>query len=182
MEYVVQVIVVTVALTVLGGVSQAMPWGLGSARQLRQRTDGHEGDEFGPKGDSIIDVSSSPIVTESFEQYAANQVSTLTTDHSFSWIVNKPIDYYRPGRYLGIEVATQLLVAVCIVAIHALLDDTTQGTTILVVFLAAVATAIATYGQLANWWGLTWRYTAGVSLTLIIAWTLSITLITTIWP
>lgn len=179
MESALQVVVVTVLLTVLGGVGQVLPWGLGSARQITQRAT--EGDGSLPSGDAVLDVSSSPIVTADFERIAVGHVSTLTTDRSFSWIVSKPLDYYRPNRYLAREVITQFVVATGMVMVHTLLGDASPGTTILVVAVAALMTAIATHGQLANWWGLPVRYAAGVSLVLIASWVLSITAVTLIW-
>ena len=37
-ELIVQVLLVAVLLTILGGASQALPWGSGSAQQLRQQS------------------------------------------------------------------------------------------------------------------------------------------------
>jgi hypothetical protein len=151
MHYVLQVVLVTVVLTVLGGLSQALPWGLGSARQLRQVTAAGQANEFGSARNAVVDVAAHPVVTDEFDRHAVNQVSTLTTDRTFSWIVSKPVSYYRPGRYLGIEIATQALVASGLVTLTAALDDTSTGTTILATLVAAVLPCVATYGQLSNW-------------------------------
>jgi hypothetical protein len=178
---VLQIVLVTAVLSVVGGLSQALPWGLGSARQFRQVTVIGGVNEFGSARSAVVDVAANPLVTDEFDRLAVNQVSTLTTDHSFAWIVSKPIGYYRPARYLGVEIATQCLVATGLVALTAALDRSSTGTTIFVTFLAAVVAAVATYGQLTNWWGLTMRYAAGVSLTLIASWVTSVMLVTTIW-
>lgn len=180
MEFLLQVLLVAVLLMLLGGASQALPWGIGSAQQLRQQSVGADR-EFGTKSDRVVDVAATPIVTAEFDRTTTNRVSTLTTDGSFSWIVTKPVAYYKPARYLSMEFLTQVLVAVGIVGINFLLGDAPQATKIGVILIAATLTAVSTYGQLLNWWGLTLRYAIGVSLTVLLGWGLSIWLITTIW-
>ena len=180
-ELIVQVLLVAVLLTILGGASQALPWGSGSAQQLRQQSM-RRSREFGTKADQVVDVAANPIVTAEFDIVTRNRVSTLSTDNSFSWIVSKPIEYYKPARYLVLEFVTQVLVAVGIVGVNFLLADSSQSTRVSVVLLAAALTAVAAYGPLLNWWGLTSRYVVGVSLTTVVSWGLSIWLITTIWP
>jgi hypothetical protein len=178
-ELILQVLLVTIVLVLLGGVSQMLPLGTGSAKVLRQTTTGSK--EFGTSPDRVTDLTATPAVTAEFDRIMPDRVSTLTTDRSFSWIVSRPIAAYNPGRYFALEIATQLLVAIGLVTLSALLSDSSAGTRIVVAAIAALLTSIAAYGQLANWWGLTLRYVAGVSLTLIVGWTLSVWLITLVW-
>ncbi|MBX9471654.1 hypothetical protein [Microcella sp.] len=174
-DHVLQWLLVTVVLVLLNGVSQQVPWGIGSARQYRQSASGESARADEPK---VVDVSSTPVVTAEFDERMAAQVSTLTTDRTFSWIISKPLSYYRPGRYLAIEVFTQALVAAAIVGLVAMVDD---AIALIVIAVAALATTVAVYGQLTNWWGLTLRYAVGVSVTLIVSWVAAAALISLIW-
>lgn len=178
-ELALQTLLVTVVLTLVGGVSQMLPWGIGSAQVLRQTTGARTA--FGTRPERVHDLSDSPAVTDEFDRVMTGRVSTLTTDSSFSWIVSAPISAYNPGRYLIVEVLTQLTVAVGLVAVNALLSDTPAATRVMLALIASALTSVAAYGQLANWWGLTPRYVVGVSLTLCVGWTLSIWLVTLIW-
>lgn len=180
-EFVIQVLLVSVLLTLIGGVSQLLPIGIGSAQQLRQQS-GAETQPFGTTRERVLDVTATPVAAEHFDRVTVNRVSTLTTDGSFSWIVSRPLSSYRPARYLALEFVTQVLVACGIVALHALLGDAEPGTKIVAAVLAAALTAVAAYGQLVNWWGLTLRYFSGVVLTLVAGWALSMWLVTLLWP
>lgn len=177
MEFVLQTALAVVLLVLLGGVSQTLPWGIGSARQMIQRAS-IEADHAGPK---VVDVSADPVTRDRFDAEMAGRVTTLTTERTFSWIVSQPLSYYRPGRYLAWEIVTQVLVAVGIVAVNALLTDVAPQTRISVVAIVAVIAAIATYGQLRNWWGLSWPYTLGVSVTVVVAWIAAAAAIAIIW-
>lgn len=175
-ELVLQWLLVTVLLVLINGAAQQLPWGIGSAKQYRQSASGAAAASDTPK---VVDLSGTPIVTDEFDARMSSHVSTLTTDRSFSWIVSKPLDYYRPSVYLAKEVLTQALVAVAIVNFMTLIID--EPLALAVVALAAVSAAVAIYGQLTNWWGLTLRYAIGVSATLIISWVVAAGLIALIW-
>lgn len=165
----------TVVLVVINGAAQRLPWGIGSVQQLSQNATlktitGRT---------TVVDVSDAPVVTDEFDARCASQVSTLTTASTFSWIVSKPISAYRPGRYLAREVVTQAIASIAIVAILTLIAD--PITALAVIAIAGTAAAVATYGQLTNWWGLTLRYALGVSVTLAGSWVVVAALITLIW-
>ncbi|NYF18523.1 hypothetical protein HDC37_003388 [Microbacterium sp. AK009] len=177
MEYALQTALAAVILIILGGVSQALPWGIGSARQMAQRTS-IDDDGAGPK---VVDVSADPVTHGRFDSEMAGRVTTLTTDRTFSWIVSQPLSYYRPGRYLAWEIVTQVLVAAGLVAVNVVLADIAPQTRIGVIAIAAVVAAMATYGQLRNWWGMSWRYTLGVSVTLVVAWVAAAAAVVVIW-
>jgi hypothetical protein len=172
---VLQWLLATVVLVLINGVAQRLPWGVGSVQQLAQNAIL----QTITGSTTVIDVSETPIVTSEFDSRLASQVSTLTTAATFSWIVSKPISAYRPSRYLAREVFTQALVAIALVAIMTLTVDPFAA--LMVVGIAGTAGAVATYGQLTNWWGLTLRYAVGVSVTLAASWVIVAALITVIW-
>lgn len=172
---VLQWLLATVVLVLINGVAQRLPWGIGSVQQLAQNATLQTMTGRTP----VVDVSDSPVVTDEFGARLVSRVSTLTTGSTFSWVVSKPIASYRPSRYLAREVLTQALVAIALVAILVLIAEPIVGLT--VVGIAAAAGAIATYGQLTNWWGLTLRYSVGVSVTIAVSWLVVATLITVIW-
>ncbi len=57
MEFVLQTALTAVILIILGGVSQALPWGIGSARQVIQQAS-IGADHARPK---VVDVSAEPV-------------------------------------------------------------------------------------------------------------------------
>lgn len=177
-EVILQVLAATVLLVLLGGVSQMLPIGVGSAKRYTQNKKNSK--LFGNKPQSVSDLAKTPAVTEQFDALMPNQVSTLETDRSFSWIVSKPISYYNPNAYFGREILTQLVVAIGLVAVVHLLDFETSKALALTAVMASVA-SVATYGQLANWWGLNIKYYAGAALTLIVSWFAAVFAVMAIW-
>jgi ABC-type uncharacterized transport system permease subunit len=174
-EFVLQLLLATVVLFVLSGLTQALPIGLGSVKQVSQK---HGAAALGKK---VTDVRDAPIVTPTFDDVVTGEVTTLTTDRSFSWIVAKPLGYYNPARYLLKEALTQLLIALGLVIVLRLTAPLGDGPQLALVGLAALLALIATYGQLANWWGLTWRYVLGAAGVLIASWVLAALAIQVIW-
>ena len=92
------------------------------------------------------------------------------TDDTVSWVVAKPIGYYDPGAYMGKEVLTQALVALLLTTLLVLTRSMPLGRRLALVGLAGVAGTAASYGQLANWWGLPAMYAGGASVNLIATW------------
>jgi hypothetical protein len=172
-ELLLQILLATVVLFLLSGVSQALPIGLGSVKQLTQKPNAIKS--------KAVDLSQSPIATSEFDKVTVNQVTTLATENAFAWIVAKPLTYYDPARYMLKEGLTQLLVATGLVTVLRLTGSSGDGLQFIVIGIAAFMASIATYGQFLNWWGLTIRYVAGAAGTLVISWMLAAFLILLIW-
>lgn len=176
-EYLLQVLLAAIVLLGIGGLAQTLPFGVGSAKRYAQK---NKADLFGNKPGSVTDVTDKPVTTDRFDELMTNNVSTLSTAKTFSWIVSKPISYYNPMAYFSREIVTQILVAAGLIILTHIVDfDTTKS--LALTAISSVIAVIATYGQLANWWGLSARYSIGAGLILITSWLFASLLVTAIW-
>ncbi|MBI1297336.1 hypothetical protein GC175_20540 [bacterium] len=156
-----------VVLFVWSGLVQIFPWGVPSAAVLASQTEGQTEPFQAP---NVQRLPANALTSPQFDAEMVNRVSTLITDNTFSWIVTKPLAYYNPLLYFAREFATQIAVGLLLTLVLILTSPLPNRQRLLIVTLAGILAAIATYGQLFNWWGLTIVYALGVSFNLVIGW------------
>lgn len=156
-----------VILFASSGLSQMLPWGVPTVKSFRTASPSTI-QSFGTTDLRVMRPNA--LTTEAFDEAMVDQVNTLMTDRSFSYIVTKPLSYYSPARYMSGEALTQGVVALVLTSLLALTTSMTLKRRLTMVTLAGVAAACATYGQLLNWWGLTAHYAVGAAVNLVLAW------------
>ncbi len=163
-------LVATFILFTWGGISQTFPWGSGTSIVITTATNPNPEDYI--LRDPIVAKPSS-IGTLAFDQAYSGRVGMLFTDQTVSWVSSKPIEYYDATAYLLRQIVTQAIVATFIVALLVILCPMDTWRSITIVSIGATAASVATYGALANWWGLAPIYAVGESVNLIIGWLLA---------
>ncbi len=167
-QLILSVIVMTLVLFFWSGITQIFPWGVPSANTIRSATESSETENF--QAPNLKTYGPNKFSTPEFDKEMVNNVNTLTTDRTFSWIITKPLSYYNPVKYFGFEILNQLLNAILLTALLAITIKWSFLKRVLIVAIAALLTVSGAYVQLFNWWGLTFTYAAGVSLNLLIGW------------
>lgn len=157
-------------LFVWGGLAQQLPWGLGSVRSYSTT----QGAPYVFAAPGLRTAPPGTYVTDAFETELARGISTLATDTSFSWVVSVPRSAYDPARYLGVEALTQLAVAATLGLLLTALRRLERRAAIVVILGAAAAALLATYGAMANWWGLPMGYAGGMAINLVVGWGLAV--------
>lgn len=152
------------------GLTQKLPWGPPTARTV-VATKADKQDQF--QGVNAEYAEPGQYTTSEYDKTFVGKVNTLTTDQTFSWIVTKPVAYYRPGAYLLKEAATQFLVGLLIAVLVVRLGPASTVGHVTTVAIAALAAGIASYGQLFNWWGLTTAYAVGALINIVVGWSLA---------
>jgi hypothetical protein len=168
----------TVVLFLWSGLAQALPWGVPRTQTLSTQSPGGVESFQTP---NLVALPPGSLTTDAFDERMADRVSTLTTDRTFSWIVAKPIAYYRPAAYFAREAATQLVVAALLAALLLLLPDAPLATRLGLVALAGSAAVAGSYGAQMNWWGLPPAYGVGVGFNLVVGWLMA-TAAMSLWP
>ena len=154
-----------------GGLTQLLPWGLSTVRTFATTS----GDPYVFGADRLQTAAPNTFTTSAFESAFGQGISTLATDASFSWIVSVPSSAYDPTRYFALELLSQLMVAIVLVAVLATLAPLGPRRAIRVVLLLCVAAMVATYGVMANWWGLPAEYALGMAANLVFGWAVAAT-------
>lgn len=157
----------TVVLFLWSGLTQSFPWGVPTVHNVAQTSAAPAA--FGA---TPTHLPPGAIATTSFDTEMGDGISTLTTDRSFAWIVSVPIDRYDPIRYFAFEVATQATCALVLVVALRLSSPLSRRERAGLVALYALAANAATYGAMANWWGLPLSYACGMSFNLLVGWLL----------
>ncbi len=167
-KIIISTLVSTLILFLWSGMTQMLPWGISSTQNINVQTIENQKQAEAP---NVQRLDKTLLVTEKFETQFNNKVSTLSTDKTFSWIVTQPIrsDY---SSYFITEVLTQLFVAFFITLLLVLTIRLDNRSRIIIIFIAGICATISTYGQLMNWWGLPASYGIGVSINLLIGWTI----------
>lgn len=147
------------------GLSQALPWGVSTVRNFVAT--GEPPDPFAAQATAAAPLT---YTTPAFDEALGRGVSTLTTEASFAWVVSIPREAYDPVRYLLVEAASQLAVAAALVAAWAAMAGLAPAARARVILLLGAAGAAATYGVMANWWGLPPAYALGMSVNLLVGW------------
>lgn len=149
------------------GLTQVLPWGVPSTNVLSSQTTGQTELFQAPNAEYL---PPNELTTAKFDTTLVNQVTTLATDGTFSWIVTKPLSYYSPTNYFLRELFTQFLVGLFLTVIAILTKPLPLKQRLSIILAVGLAAAVGTYGQLFNWWGLTGIYAFGVSLNLVLGW------------
>jgi hypothetical protein len=160
-------LVAGVVLFVWSGLVQIFPWGVPSAAVLASQTEGQTEPFQAP---NVQRLPANALTTPQFDIEMVDRVNTLITDGTFSWIVTKPLAYYNPLLYFAREFATQIVAGLLLTLLLILTSPLPVRQRLLMVTVAGVLAAVASYGQLFNWWGLTLVYALGVSVNLVIGW------------
>lgn len=161
---------IAIILFFWSGLTQLFPWGVPTTKKLRTASDVVE------KNFQANDLKSYPeyyFTTSEFDAQMVNKVNTLTTNHTFSWIVSKPISYYNPLRYFIVAFLIHFIVGILITRLLLFVSDKRLVTQINFILLIALLASFSIYGAFSNWWGLTLVYSIGESLNLIIGWIIS---------
>lgn len=149
------------------GMTQILPWGVPTVNVLSSQTTGQTELFQAPHAKYL---PPNDLTTSKFDTELVNQVNTLATDNTFSWIVTKPLSYYSPTNYFMREMMTQFMVGLLLTVIAVLTKSLPLKQRLLIILVIGLAAAVGTYGQLFNWWGLTGIYVLGVSLNLVAGW------------
>ncbi|MBS9524733.1 hypothetical protein KI659_12005 [Litoribacter alkaliphilus] len=163
------ILVITVILFLWSGMTQLFPWGVPSTQNVATQSPGQEKFE----SDRVLELPAQSLTTSAYDSLFAGKISTLTTDDTFSWIVNRPIETYDMTGYFVKEIITQALVALLLSILLFLTQPLPFGRRMAIIVFASLAAVTAIYGQLMNWWGLPNVYALGVSFNLIIGWTIA---------
>jgi hypothetical protein len=167
-KIIISTLVSTLILFFWSGMTQMLPWGISSTQNINVQTmDNQKQAEV----TNLQRLDKTLLVTEKFETQFNNKVSTLSTDKTFSWIVTQPIKS-NYSSYFITEVFTQLFVAFFIALLLVLTIKLDNRSRIIIISIAGICATISTYGQLMNWWGLPASYGIGVSINLLIGWTI----------
>lgn len=97
----------------------------------------------------------------------------FTTDGVSSLVVVKPQNYYNPARYFGLELLTQVAVALVLTVVLSLLYPLASGQKLAVIGLVGLVTALAVDFQYWNWWGFSSRYSLGMAGNRLLGWLLA---------
>lgn len=168
-KFIISTIVIGIILFAWVGISQNIPWGIPTTNTITSST---QALEEGTNKDNPDYFPSNELTTDKFDEIMVNNVSTLTTDKTFSWIFSKPLSYYNTGRYLVIEFFTQIIIAMLLSSILMLTKEKQLKKRIVLVLLMGVITTVSSYGRLTNWSGLTGIFAIGESVNLILGWLL----------
>lgn len=151
------------------GLSQLFPWGVPTVPTFAATTD----DPGAFQAPHLVRVPAGTFTTPAFDERLGDGIATLTTDRSFAWVVSIPRERYDPGRYFGLELLSQLVVAALLVAFLRLTGELPRRRRVQALALLAAAGLVATYGVMANWWGLPARYALGLSVNVVVGWCLA---------
>ncbi|MBL8953090.1 MAG: hypothetical protein JNK82_20100 [Myxococcaceae bacterium] len=168
---------VTLALFFWSGLSQQLPWGVPTVKNVVATT--------GPVSDfagtaNLVMLPPGALTTPRFDTELGRGISTLTTEGTFAWVMSIDRAGYDPLRYLALELVSQLGVAMFIVVVMWQLRQLAASRRVGVVASMALCASTATWSVLANWWGVPPLFAAGMSLNLIVGWVLGATLSATL--
>ena len=163
---IISTLVATLILFLWSGLTQVLPWGITTTQNISVQT----GEPL--QAPNMLLLEPDTLTTEAFDEQFVNKISTYTTDETHSWIVTQPLQTNYTGYFVK-ELLTQLIVALFLSAILLLTVRLELTPRLAVILLAALAASAATYGQLMNWWSMPAAYALGVSLNIVIAWTLA---------
>jgi hypothetical protein len=166
-KIIIAILVSTVILFMWNGLVQMLPWGVPTTQILNAQS-ANVVDTKDMK--NAINLSVNALTTSQFDEQCNNKISTLITDKTFSWIISKPTSNYNMGSYFMKEAFTQFLVSIFLTLILFYTISFTIQKRLSIIAFAAVAAAIAIYGQQMNWWALPLSYGLGVAVNLVLGW------------
>jgi hypothetical protein len=166
-KIIIAILVSTVILFMWNGFVQMLPWGVPTTQILNAQS-ANVVDTKDMK--NAINLPVNALTTGQFDEQCNNKISTLITDKTFSWIISKPTRNYNIGSYFMKEAFTQFLVSIFLTLILFYTISFAIQKRLSIIAFAAVAAAIATYGQQMNWWALPLSYGLGVAVNLVLGW------------
>ncbi len=168
-KIIISTIVSTILLFLWGGLSQMLPWGISTTQNVNVQSKLVEEQSDVP---NLIKLQANELTTDKFESQFADKISTYVTDNTFSWIITQPYQKDYSGYFLK-EIITQLIVGLLLAIILFLTIKLDLKTRIMLLVIFGLCASTAIYGQMMNWWGIPANYALGVSVNLIIGWTLA---------
>ena len=158
-------VIMTVILFGWSYACQQLPWGQGAVIRVTTLT---EADELQPEPNRIR-VPKETLTTTVFDRSFRGHLSFYETVEAISVIMTQPSGHDK-NQYWGVELLTQLLVAILLSAIIVITRELPLSRQLLLVSCAALAAGIATYGHMLNWWGMPQRYGFGACANLVVGW------------
>lgn len=158
-------VIMTVILFGWNFACQKLPWGQGAVTQV---TTLGETDELEPVPNRIR-VPNGSLTTTVFDRSFLGHISFYETVEAISVIMTHPSRHDK-NLYWGVELFTQLTVAIFLAAVLVLTRELPLGRQLILVACAALAASAATYGHMLNWWGLPPRYGYGACANLVVGW------------
>jgi hypothetical protein len=138
-----------ILLFVWSGITNNLPWGIGS----------------------ISDVQQAPELGKAIEeQLNVGNKALFLSDVVAAIVVARPITYYSIPRYFAFEFVTQLGVAFLLTMIVGLTDSLAPETQMLLIALIGLTGSMGILFQYWNWWGFPVKLVIGSTLNLIIGW------------
>ncbi len=157
-------VIMTVILYGWSYACQKLPWGQGAVTLV---TTLGENDELQPVPNRIR-VPNGSLTTSVFDRSFRGHISFYETVEAVSVIMTQPTR--DRNLHWGLELLTQLVVAIFLAAVLVLTHELPLGRQLLLVACAALAASAATYGHMLNWWGLPPRYGFGATANLVVGW------------
>jgi hypothetical protein len=166
-------LIAAIVLFLWSGLAQAvLPWGVPSAKVFLSQSNSKT-TAFKTHPGQVTQFKNNELTTPLFDKKMVNEVNTLMTDETFSWIITKPLAYYDPSAYLVREALTQSAIALGLALLLVLTRGLSLKNRILLVAVAALCGGLAGFGQMYNWWGLTAAYAFGMVINIVLGWTLA---------
>lgn len=163
-KYILASITFAVLLFLWSGFTQILPWGVPSAQKITVQAS----DSNSNLTDLIV-AQKNALTTVSFDSTFNDEISTYTTDRTFSWIITQPVRSDYSGYFIG-EILTQFLVGVLLTILLSLTLNYSIRTRMKFIVIVGLVAWAATYGQLINWWGMPLKYALGVGVNLLVGW------------
>ena len=170
-RFFISTIVMTLVLFMYGSLAQVLPWGIPTVQVVFS---GESPPEAFQTIASIQRFGPGEFTTEKFAPQFAGQISTLSTDETFSWIVTTQIANYNPFAYLFHELLTQLLVAALLSTFLTLTVSVSNNERFKIVLVLALGALTATYIQQMNWWNVPASYQLGMIANVLISWSVAV--------
>ena len=163
-KYLLASLVFTTLLFLWSGIAQMLPWGIPTAQKIAVHSD-----RIAKEIPHLRRVPPNTLTTHDFDSTFNHQISTYSTDKTFSWIVTQPLKEDYTSYFIG-EIFTQFFVGILLTILLALTTNHQPQTRMMMVGIAGLIAWVATYGQLLNWWGMPINYAVGIGVNLIIGW------------
>lgn len=157
------------ALMLWHGLAQLFPWGVPTVHNFSATSDA-------PYVASTTGLRAAPAgawTTEAFDEQFTDQISTLATDRSFSWIISIPRDRYSLPAYFTRHALTQAFAAIAILISLRALAPLSRPRRIGAVACLGLMAAVAIYAEMLNWMGAPPAYALGQAFNQLAGWTLA---------
>jgi hypothetical protein len=168
-RYLVAALAGAAVLFVWYGLSQVFPWGPSAVNNFSATS----GETYVASTTGLQQASPGTWTTQAFEEQLGNQVSTLATDGSFSWVISVPSSAYSLPRYFSIHALTQLCVAILLLVGHRILLPLPRRRRFVAILALGVTSTLGVYGGMMNWIGMPAAYGLGQCFNHVVGWCLA---------